>query len=103
MSDKRRWLRTKPRGLAAQVGKILIDAKAAPIDCTVVDLSVGGACLELSHPYDVPKKFEFLHGGVRKTCNLAWRRGFRVGVNFVANVEKSTGSVGLSRSLRDRR
>lgn len=103
MFEKRRWFRTQPRGLVARTGKILPDAKTAPIDCTVVDLSAGGACLELSRPQDVPKRFEFLHGGVRRICNLVWRRGFRVGISFLASTEKSGLTGGLSRASRDRR
>ena len=102
-SDKRRWIRSKPlNGGGAQIGKILLDAKSAPIVCTVIDLSLGGAQLELSHQLDLPKKFEFLHGGVRKTCHLAWRRGYRIGISYMANVEKSVASVGLPRSSRGR-
>jgi len=102
VSDKRRWIRTKPRGLVSQTGKIMRDSKAVPIECTVIDLSVGGACLELSRPQDVPQRFEFLHGSVRKVCNVAWRRGYRIGITFLGNAEKSVASVGLTRSSRER-
>ena len=50
-SDKRRWFRVAPRGLVSRVGKILLGPKTMPIDCYVVDLSAGGACLELQRTY----------------------------------------------------
>lgn len=103
MADKRRWARTKPRGLVSTTGKILLEANAAPIECTVLDLSVGGACLVPKRLDNLPKRFVFLHGGVRKMCTLAWQRGCRIGINFSANTEKSVASVGLSRSSRDKR
>ena len=58
-SDKRRWFRVAPRGLVSRVGKILLGPKTMPIDCYVVDLSAGGACLELQRTYDLPKSLNF--------------------------------------------
>jgi hypothetical protein len=103
VADKRRWVRTKPRGLVSTTGKILLEPNAAPIECTVLDLSVGGACLVPTRLEKLPKSFVFLHGGVRKICSLAWQRGCRIGITFSANTERSVASVGLSRSSRDRR
>jgi hypothetical protein len=83
---------------------ILLEPNGDPIPCTVVDLSLGGACLvPARRPEDVPQRFVFVHGGVRKVCIIAWRRGCRIGVSFLANTEKSVASVGLSRSSRDTR
>lgn len=81
-AEKRRWARVKPQGMVSRAGKLVLDAKTAPIDCTVVDLSAGGACLELARAPDLPRKFEFIHGGVRRKCHLAWRRGYRVGISY---------------------
>src|SRR5215510_1401613 len=82
-SDKRRWFRVAPKGLVPRVGKILLGPKAMPIECHVVDMSAGGACLELSRTYDLPKRFEFLHGSTRRFCTLALRGDtstvFRIG------------------------
>ena len=75
----------------------MIDAKTAPIDCTVVDLSAGGACLEFPRPPQVPDTVEFLHGGVKKIATVAWRRGYRIGISFSASNERSISSSGLAR------
>ncbi len=64
-SDKRRWFRVTPRGLVPRTGKLLLGPKTTPIECRVVDMSAGGACLELQRTYDLPKRFEFLHGSTR--------------------------------------
>jgi hypothetical protein len=88
MSDKRRWFRSKPRGLVAASGKILVDGKA-PIECSVIDLSAGGACLALTRVQDLRQRFEFLHGGTKKVCTLVWRRGYMLGISFVGNSERS--------------
>lgn len=81
MSDKRRYGRVAPSGLAPKTGKIF-DHNLPILDCKVIDLSVGGACLELSEPRPVPKRFELVLGAVRKKCTLVWRANKRLGVSF---------------------
>ena len=66
------------------------------IECRVIDLSAGGACLELGRHYDLPNTFEFIHAGSRRFCYLAWRRGNRLGVSYEAAYQKSGNKSGLS-------
>jgi len=96
-SDKRRWFRVEPKGLVPRVGKILLGPKTVPIDCRVVDLSAGGACLELPRAYSLPNRFEFLHGSSRRHCSLAWTRGYRIGISYEGTPQRSSISGGLSR------
>jgi hypothetical protein len=98
VSDKRRWYRAKPIGSTPRVGKILLGPDIPRVDCRVVDLSAGGACLELLKPYDVPNKFEFLHGSTKRICYLAWRRGLYLGVSYEESYQKSGPRGGLTRS-----
>ncbi|HZC56591.1 MAG TPA: PilZ domain-containing protein [Xanthobacteraceae bacterium] len=98
MAEKRRWMRTKPTGLVQRTGKILLGGNAEAIDCRVIDLSAGGACLELSELCDLPKRFEFIHGCTRTICQLAWIRGYRIGIMYEANKQKSMIAGGLSRA-----
>jgi len=110
MSEHRRWNRVKPSGLVPRTGTLILDPKAAPIICQIVDLSAGGACLELSGTYEFPQRFEFTHGRTRRFCKLAWRRGFRIGISYegtnlrtVVESGLSRPTSGLSRLSRDRR
>src|SRR6476620_11695797 len=96
-SDKRRWFRVSPRGLVPRVGKLFLGPKTTPIECHVVDLSAGGACLELPRSCDLAKRFEFLHGSTRRFCTLAWTRGFRIGISYEGAIQRSSVSCGLSR------
>jgi hypothetical protein len=96
-SDKRTSFRVAPRGLVPRVGKLLLGPKTTPVECHVVDLSVGGACLEMPRSVDLPKRFEFLHGSTRRFCNLAWTRGFRIGITYEGTMQRSSVSGGLSR------
>jgi hypothetical protein len=80
--ENRRFVRTRPSGLVSKFGTIIVDPKKPVIHCSVIDLSAGGACLEVSVHTEVPRRFVFLHGGTRKKCNLVWQSGRRLGVSF---------------------
>jgi hypothetical protein len=82
MRENRRFQRVKPSGRMAATGKIIADPKAPPIDVGIVDLSAGGACLALTRDIAVPKRFTLVHGTTRKSCNLVWKKGYRLGVAF---------------------
>jgi hypothetical protein len=98
MSEKRRWIRVKPGGLVQRTAKILLPASAELIDCRVVDLSAGGACLEFPQLHALPKQFEFIHGRTRMSCRVAWVRGYRIGIMFEATKQRSMIIGGLSRT-----
>jgi len=76
----------------------LLGPGTAPIDCLVVDLSAGGACLELPRDHKLPDKFDFLHGRSRRTSYLVWRSGFRIGLSYEGLKTRSGISDGLSRT-----
>lgn len=82
MHHPRRYTRVRPSGLLSRSAKIIIDAKSPTLDCSVVDYSAGGACLELSRQATLPKRFELLYSGTRKKCRMVWTSGFRIGVAF---------------------
>ena len=106
--DSRRSLRVAPRGLVPRTGKVLLSAQAAPIDCQVVNLSAGGACVKLSVMQQLPKRVEFLHGATRKLAQVVWQRGYLIGLCYEASVSKSllgskVGSGGVKQSILARR
>ncbi len=82
MTQPRRFVRVRPTGLMAKTAKILTDPKAKLIDCSVIDYSAGGACLEVSGQVALPKRFELLYGPTRKKCRVVWTTGRRLGVTF---------------------
>lgn len=61
---------------------IFADLKSPAITCTVIDISAGGACIEVPGAGAIPRRFTLNHGGTKKTCNLVWQRGRRIGVSF---------------------
>lgn len=49
--------------------------------CVVLNLSEGGACLEVRDP--LPNSFVLVLDDVFRTCRVVWRRSNRIGVEFL--------------------
>ena len=67
-------------------GKVIFGANRFQIDCSVRDLSSGGARLSFADPLAVPSVFE-LHLPARGTvvrAEVRWRKGRQIGVMFRA-------------------
>ena len=78
----RLYPRVRPTSSEAAKAQIIVGPKAPVIACRLVDYSAGGACLEIFPMVPLPKRFELLHGSVRKKSRVVWRRGVRIGVAF---------------------
>jgi hypothetical protein len=63
-------------------GTIFADLKSPPNSCSIVDISAGGACLEVHGSGEIPNRFILSHGGVKKACRVVWQKSRRVGVSF---------------------
>jgi hypothetical protein len=82
MAHPRLYKRVRPSGNMGRAAKIILSPKAPPINCSVVDYSAGGACLEICGQGNLPSRFELLYGSIRKKCRVVWTRGIRFGVTF---------------------
>jgi hypothetical protein len=78
----RRFVRVRPTGKISSIAKIIIGPRAPVIDCSIIDYSAGGACLEVSGETKLPNRFELLYGGTKKRCRVVWSVGRRLGVVF---------------------
>lgn len=76
--------RRHPRFLTLATGRIVNQGDA--IDCAVVNVSVGGACLLVPDAAAVPDVFELVvdPGRIRVRCVGVWRHQHHLGVAFVA-------------------
>ena len=52
------------------------------MDCTVIDYSARGACIEVHGAAAIPKRFFFVHGMSKTQSRLVWQKGRRVGIAF---------------------
>ena len=74
----------------------LIPAPDAPwIECTIIDVSEKGACLDVG-ALPVPELFGLAFtatGEVLRICSLVWRQGELVGAEFVSAKELRAGAA----------
>ena len=78
MDDRRQ----SPRMRVLKSGKILVAEKAPAILCTVRNVSVSGACLQIDNQYGVPDVFQVVIDGVQRPCRVMWRAQQRMGVSY---------------------
>ena len=75
--------RKSPRHRVFKAAKIQFN-RAGGIDCTVRNISDGGACLDVASPLGIPQVFD-LHIPSEhqvRTCHLVWKTERRIGVAF---------------------
>jgi hypothetical protein len=75
--------RKTPRYRAGTAGAISY-GRYKNIECSVRDLSLNGACIELVSPIETPAAFVLSIKGrhVQLSCRAIWRSGKRIGVRF---------------------
>ena len=61
-----------------------IEFDGSAIDCTVRDMSIAGAALEVSNQIGIPEKFLLVipEDGLHLPCHVVRRREYRIGVAF---------------------
>ena len=79
MDEERRRF---PRTRVLKSGKITVTEKAPAIQCTVRNVSVMGACLQVDNHYGIPDAFAITIDGVQRPCQVVWRANPRKGVSF---------------------
>jgi hypothetical protein len=81
MSEHRRYHRVRPTG-SGKTGTIFVNLKDRATVCSIIDVSAGGACIDVHGVDAIPRKFILNFGGVKKSCRLVWQKGRRIGVSF---------------------
>lgn len=84
--DRRRHVRRR----VLKHGKALFNDQKSIIDCTVRDLSEGGARLSCSQALSLPNAFLLILVADRqmRKVRVAWRRAEELGVEFLSGPEK---------------
>jgi hypothetical protein len=60
-----------------------------PIQCCIRNISLGGACLELSEKRELPNEVTLIIGNVTHQAKIVWRRWNQIGIVFVEEREFS--------------
>jgi hypothetical protein len=62
----------------------MIEFIGGPVGCTVRDISLTGAALEVPSQIGIPAQFTLVipNDGLHLPCHVVWRREFRIGVAF---------------------
>ena len=65
-------------------GKIVFNGGRSAIDCTIKNLSAGGATLQVESPLGIPDTFELVvhQDNTIKSCRMAWKKENLIGVAF---------------------
>ena len=61
---------------------IVISEKERKLECTVKNLSDGGAALQVSTTIGIKKNFELIIDGKSYHCRSVWRTDAKIGVAF---------------------
>ena len=74
--------RAAPRHRVLKSDFIVISEKAPKLECTVKNISDGGAALQVSTTIGIPKIFDLIIDGNRHRCRSVWRTDKKLGVAF---------------------
>jgi len=75
--------RKSERRLCRRVAKIQFGTGSLPRDCTITDVSNGGAKV-IAEYLDIPAEFTLIFStGRPRQCRLAWRIGCELGAEFI--------------------
>jgi len=80
MQERRRAARTR----VVKAAQLIFGQHSSVIDCTVRNLSGGGACLQIPSPAELPEAFELSFDSFRsaRQCRVRWRTEDSIGVSF---------------------
>ena len=74
--------RRQERHRTLKSGKIIFNHHASVVDCTIRNVSDTGACLQVQSVVGIPESFDLLMDDIKRSCNVKWRSGNRMGVSF---------------------
>ncbi|MEQ1710027.1 MAG: PilZ domain-containing protein [Hyphomicrobium sp.] len=76
--------------------KVRLDDQTT-LDCMVLNVSEGGALIEMGAPVELPQRFMLcIDGGMALACEARYRSGSRLGVEFtVARTEPTVDPIAV--------
>ena len=91
-SDKRRY----PRRRTLKSGKVVFNNRHSTMDCTIRNMSEGGALLLFARTPHLPDQFELrlVEDNTAYPCRRAWQQDTAVGVEFLTVRAAAAAEVG---------
>jgi hypothetical protein len=81
--NRRQW----QRQLTLKTAKIRSLDLSSDVDCAILDISEGGACILLPAGVSVPDTFDLtMYSGGHHLCRVTWKAGPRIGVSFQSRI-----------------
>jgi PilZ domain len=76
--------RRRPRARTLKSAHILFNQHNSVIDCTVRNLSPGGACLAVESALGIPERFDLMFDADKsvRPCRMVWHKEKQIGVEF---------------------
>jgi hypothetical protein len=76
--------RQRPRARTLKAARILFNEHHSVIDCTVRNLSQGGACLNVASAIGIPERFDVIFESDHsiRPCRMVWHKERQLGVEF---------------------
>jgi hypothetical protein len=78
--ERRREIRAR----TLKSARILFNQHHSVIDCTVRNLSAGGACLNVASSLGIPERFDVMFDADHsvRPCRMVWHKEKQLGVEF---------------------
>lgn len=68
-----------------KAGQIVYRNDRCVMDCTILNISASGACIQPADAFDDPGPLTLkINGGPSRRCELRWRKAGKMGVRFIA-------------------
>jgi PilZ domain len=76
--------RRQQRARTLKSAHILFNQHHSVIDCTVRNLSPGGACLSVASAVGIPERFDVMFDADHsvRSCRMIWHKAKQIGVEF---------------------
>jgi hypothetical protein len=74
--------RRQERHRTLKSGKIIFNGNASIVDCTVRNVSEGGACVLVQSVVGIPESFDLLMDDIKRSCKVKRRSANRMSVSF---------------------
>ena len=76
--------RRQPRARTLKAARILFNEHHSVIDCTVRNLSLEGACLNVASALGIPERFDVMFDADHsvRPCRMVWHKEKQLGVEF---------------------